>query len=115
MNNTDKKTRVAKMNSLLKELIGQIIINYLEPDFGLITVSRVECSSDLRWAKVWLSVFGGDEDKVLTHLKRNLYEIQGEINRKVNKKIVPRLQLFFDQSPQYVQHMEEVMKKVVDS
>lgn len=79
---------------------------------GLITVSRVETSGDARWAKVWISIVGGDDDRILADIKKNIYDIQGELNRQLAMKMTPRLQFFLDTSPRYAQHINELINKI---
>lgn len=104
--------RIEKLNSLIQQLVGEIIHPYLHGMNGLTTVSKVEISGDARWAKVWISIVGGDDDEIFTTLKDNIYDIQGELNRRLTMKLVPRLQFFLDTSPRYVQHIDELIKKI---
>jgi ribosome-binding factor A len=104
--------RIDKLNSLIQQLVGEIIHPYLHGMNGLTTVSKVEISGDARWAKVWISIVGGDDDEIFTTLKDNIYDIQGELNRRLAMKLVPRLQFFLDTSPRYAQHIDELIKKI---
>jgi ribosome-binding factor A len=104
--------RIEKVNSLIQQVVGEVIYPYLENGNGLVTVSRVEASRDLKWAKVWISIVGGNDDKILEILEHNLYDIQGEVNRQLAMKIVPRLQFFLDTSPRYAQHIDELIEQI---
>ena len=104
--------RIAKANSLIQQMVGEIMQEYLQDGPGLVTVSKVEASRDLRWAKVWLSIVGGNDKKILQKLNHHLYDIQGGLNRKLDMKIIPRLQLFLDTSPRYAQHINELIKEI---
>jgi len=104
--------RIERVNSLIQQIVGETIHQYLEEYPALVTVSKVEASRDLKWAKVWISIVGGNDDKVLKTLERNLYDIQGELNRSLAMKVVPRLQLFLDTSPRYAQHIDELIKEI---
>ena len=106
--------RIDKLNSLLQQLVGEVIQPYLEGSGGLVTVSRVETSGDARWAKIWVSIIGGNDEDILKRIHDNLYDIQGEVNRNVTMKMVPRLQFFLDTSPRYAQHIDELIKKIHD-
>lgn len=104
--------RIAKLNSLIQQEVGEILLTYLSGQNGLTTVSRVEVSKDTRWAKVWISIVGGDDDAILKIIVKNLYDIQGELNRRVNLKLIPRLQFFLDTSPRYAQHINELLDQI---
>ncbi len=107
--------RTAKVSSFIQQILGQIIQMHFGPSEGLVTISKVETSRDMRWAKVWISIFGGDDKKILERINRNIYSIQGEMNEKFSSKIVPRLQFFLDTSPRYVEHIEELVKQIHES
>lgn len=107
-----KTNRIEKVNSLIQQIVGEQIHQHLDEGPGIVTVSKVEASRDLKWAKVWISIIGGDDDKIFQILEHNLYEIQGELNRQLRMKVVPRLQLFLDTSPRYVQHIDELIKEI---
>lgn len=106
--------RVEKVNSLIQHLLGVIILPYLKSFQGIITITKVQTSKDLRWAKIWISVVGGDEQAALNTFKNNIYDIQGELNRQMEVKMVPRLSFHLDTSGQYVQHINEVFKNIED-
>lgn len=104
--------RIDKLNSLIQQVVGDSIRSHLEGQNGLTTVSKVEVSGDARWAKVWVSIVGGDDDAMLATLKKNIYDIQGDLNRHLAMKMVPRIQFFLDTSPRYAQHIDELIKKI---
>lgn len=106
--------RIDKMNSLIQRLVGESLYEYLEGQEGLVTISRVDTSGDSKWAKVWISIVGGDDDKIFAAINKNIYDIQGELNRKMGMKMTPRLQFFLDTTPRYVQHIDELIKKIHD-
>ena len=112
MDKKAKPNRAARANSLIQEVLGPVLREFLENTKGLVTISKVETTKDLRWAKVWLSIFDGDDEKILGTINRNIYQIQGEVNRHFSSKIIPRLQFFLDTSPRYVQHIDELIKEI---
>lgn len=108
----EPRLRTQRMESLLQELLGPVVSEYTSEQKALVTVSKVEVSGDMRHAKVWLSILGGDDDTILNVLKKNIYDIQGEIHRKVSMKIVPRIQFFLDTSPRFAQHISEILDNI---
>ena len=104
--------RIAKVNSLIQHELGKILREVLEGQKGLTTISKIETSGDMRWAKIWISVLGGDGKKTLAFIKKNVYGIQGELNHKFSTKIIPRLQFFLDTSAEYAQHINELIQSI---
>ena len=111
---TSKKpsNRIEKLNSLIQQQVGLSLKDTIETNGGLVTISRVETSGDSRWAKVWISIVGGDDDEILASINKNIYDIQGELNRHLGMKMTPRLQFFLDTSPRYAQHIDELIQKI---
>lgn len=103
--------RIPKLNSLLQQLIGEAILPYVKTQNGLTTISQVQVSGDVKWAKVWISIVAGDDDQIFKILNDNIYDIQGVINNKLGMKMTPRIQFFLDTSPRYAQHINELIKK----
>ena len=108
--------RIAKINSFLAEEISSIISKELslKPSV-MVSVSKVETSSDLRQSRIFISVLPSqEEDYVLKTLKKEIFSIQGCLNKKMATKIIPRLAFYIDQKPQRISEIEEVFQKIAD-
>ena len=121
--------RIAKVNSLLEKELGPILREFLDWQNGLVTITKVETSKDMKYAKIWISILNTPsaaakqvidakndvtlaDQKILDHLSKNIYDIQGEINKHFNTKIIPRLSFHLDTSPRYVEHIDELIREV---
>lgn len=139
-NQPPKKTnRIEKVSSLIEHALGPILHEELGSEFGIITISKVETSRDMKWAKIWISMLSANpkqpreelnppvqldasgrkkkgvftpDDKVMKAITDNIYNIQGELNKHFHTKVIPRLQFFLDTSPRYVQHIDELIREV---
>lgn len=108
-------TRQEKVNSLLqREISGFILREGLEGIKGLLTITGVEVTADLRHAKVFFSMVGGNEEEVLEILRRHIYEIQGMLIQKLRMKIVPRISFVADRSGAYAQQIGKLIHEVRD-
>lgn len=112
MQNKSSPFKLEKMNSIIQAELGEILRPYLSEMPGIISISRAEVSRDMRWVKIWLSIIAADESEIVKHLERNLYDIQGQLNRKIARKMVPRIQFFVDISGQHAAHLNEVFKQI---
>lgn len=108
----DPSLRIKKISSLIQKEIGTILKEYTENEPGLITVTKAETSRDLKWVKVWISILGGDDDRILQALHKNIYDIQGALNQILPTKVLPRIQFFLDTSPRYAAHISEVIEQI---
>ncbi len=113
MKKVKKETnRIAKVNSLIEHQLGPILHDLFAGEKGLITISKVETSKDMKWAKVWISIFNGNDEKILNFINTNIYEIQGRLNENFATKIIPRVSFHLDTSPRYAQHINELIEEI---
>lgn len=111
-----ESTRQLKVASQLQRDMAEIIRQKGMAFFegALVSVSGVKISPDLSVAKVYVSVFpSAKADKVMTTLEENARALRGELGQKVAKqlRIVPEIAFFLDSSLDYVEHIEELLKK----
>ena len=81
---------------------------------AMVSVSGVEISPDLSVARVYVSIFPSEKAAdVMKTIEENKKALRGELGRKVAKqlRIVPELVFFLDSSLDYVEHIEELLKK----
>jgi ribosome-binding factor A len=104
--------RIAKVNSLIQKELGPVLHEFLDWQKGLVTITKVETSKDMKYTKIWISIFNGDDDKILNFLAKNIYRLQGEVNKHFHTKIIPRISFKLDTSPRYVQHIDELLKEI---
>lgn len=107
--------RTEKVASLLQQELGSLI-NKLELPF-LTTISKIEVSPDLKWSRIWVTVFSDEskhEDQVMAELKKNQHDMQQEINHMMQMKNVPKLNFVLDHSQQYVSHISKLLREVDD-
>ena len=93
--------RMARVNAHVKKELGRLIRDRLSVDeHGLITVTDVEVSKDLRTAKVYFSVVGvRDQEEVAgTRLNGMRQELQAELAKLVKMKYTPQLSFKPDHS-----------------
>jgi ribosome-binding factor A len=95
--------RLVRVNELLKrEIAEDIHRNFSQTAFdtGSVTVTRVECASDLRDANVFVSIFGHEEERgrMIGHLNHHRQEIVRLMIKRVKLKYTPRLHFVLDES-----------------
>lgn len=109
---SEPSLRTTRVASLIQNLLGPIITEVVLETNALVTVSKVEVTRDMRHAKAWLSILGGNDEQVLALLQKHAYEIQGDINRQMSMKIVPRIQFSLDTSPRFAQHISDIITHI---
>ncbi len=94
---TRRQERVAKR--IVQETV-EALRNLKHVKLGFITVTRCDVSPDLRHAKIFLSVFGDEEEqaRTLQLIHNNATKIRHMIARPLGIKMTPQLQFEFDES-----------------
>ena len=116
MEKNTESTRQLKGAKELQKHMAEIIRSKGMAAFGgaLVSVSGVKISPDLSVAKIYVSVFPSDKaEAVMGALEENARPLRGELGSKVGKqlRIVPEIIFYLDSSLDYVEHIEELLKK----
>jgi ribosome-binding factor A len=93
--------RTRRVGELLKEEIGEIIETELkDPRLGLITVTDVEVSPDLRQATVYVGILADEPERTqsLKILGKAAGFIQSKVGKRVRLKYTPQLRFVLDTS-----------------
>lgn len=110
------KKRTARLNSLLKEVISDVIRKDVRnPHINrLMTVTRVDITPDLHYAKVYVSVIGTDEEK--TETINALQNASGFIAVNSSKQVVmryfPSLTFYLDDSVDQHMRIEKLLHDI---
>lgn len=109
-------TRQLKVGREIQKALAEIIRAKGMATFGgaLVTVSEVRVSPDLSVAKVFVSVFPSEKQSaVMQWLEENNRALRGELGHVVAKqlRIVPELTFLPDNTLDYAEHIEELLKK----
>ena len=106
--------RIEKVENLIKEEISLIFLRKLQdPTFGLLTITNVKLSSDLRIAKVYVSVFEKEKRAfVLEKISSVTGYIRSELASKIRIRFVPELRFYIDDTLDYVEKIENLIKKI---
>jgi ribosome-binding factor A len=95
--------RMRRVNELMREVIGSTIASELEdPRIGFVTVTSVDTSRDLRSARVYVSVLGGEAEREasLAGLRSSHGVLQSAIASQMRIKRTPTLTFHYDESPE---------------
>ncbi len=107
--------RVEKVQELMKQEISEIILRELkDPRLGFITVTDVECTGDLREAKIYVSLMGSEKQikDSWEGLQSSLGYIRREIGQRIRLRFTPELKFELDKSLDYSAHIQELLLKV---
>lgn len=107
--------RLGRVNEELKKSISQVINYELKnPDVtGMISVTKVKITPDLKYAKVYVSVLNSKNiNKTMKGLKDSSKFIRGRIAQTVNLRITPELVFEYDDSIEYGERIDAILKEL---
>jgi len=93
--------RMRRVNEAVKEVLSVRLAEGLkDPRIGFVTVTAVETSADLRQARVFVSVLGGDEEREnsLAGLASAHGILQSAVADELRMKRTPTLEFVYDDS-----------------
>jgi ribosome-binding factor A len=88
------------VNEQLKQVLSEGIGELKDPRIGLVTVTGVDATPDLRDAKVFVSVYGNERarEKTLAALEGAHGVLQAKLNRELHLRRTPQLSFHYDPS-----------------
>jgi ribosome-binding factor A len=114
--NEQESPRILKIRSLLLRDLSEIF-NRMGHEFYpgvMFTVTTVRITPDLSIAKVYLSMFPVKEkEAVIKKVSDQASRIRYELGKRVGKqmRVVPDLKFFIDDSLDYIEKIDDLLKK----
>ena len=107
--------RQQKTANLIKKELAQIFM-FDGPNIYdcMITVTKTTVTKDLSIARSYLSIFNAeDNDLVIKTVRANTKDIRFRLGQKVRNqiRIIPQLEFFIDDSLDYIENIENLLKK----
>ncbi|MEW6458593.1 MAG: 30S ribosome-binding factor RbfA [Bacillota bacterium] len=92
--------RPERLAEVIKKEISDLLRQMKDPRLGFVTVTAVEVSSDLRYAKVFVSVLGSNEDQdaSLKVLRGAQGFIRTELGKRIRLRYTPEVSFVHDPS-----------------
>ncbi len=106
--------RLEKINELIQQQIAEIITRELDLKPGVfVTVAKVDTTRDLRYTRIFLSIFPEREaNYVLETLKKEIYNLQGILNKKLAMRPLPRIEFIQDSTESKADEVEKILKTI---
>ena len=111
-------TRQNKVGRLLQKDISEIFQNESRGMFGnaMITVTKVRSAPDLSVAKVYLSIFAAgniNKNDIVKNINLHTKEFRRNLGTRVKHqlRVIPELEFFLDDSLDYIENIENLLKK----
>ncbi len=107
--------RTVRLDEQFREEISKLLMKGLkDPRIGFVTISRVEITNDLSYAKVYISVLGSDREKAasLIGLRNSAGFIRTYLGKALKIRKIPQLSFVLDESLDHAMHIEEILAEL---
>lgn len=108
--------RIGRLNEEIKKELSILIKNQIkDPRISeFVSITQVNTTNDLRYAKIYISIYGNEEQQKETLL--GLKSAGGYLRREIGKKIklhyTPELLFEIDKSIEYGMHINSILKDI---
>ncbi len=102
------RLRPERVQEALRQEISRVALEEIkDPRVGFLTITKVELTKDLRFAKVYFSVLGGAKEKALALKGLNSAKgyIKGVVADRIKLRMVPEISFRIDES---IEHTGEI-------
>ena len=110
-----EKTRQNKIERLIQKELSNLFLNETRKTHGMmVSVSECRISPDLSYCTAYISVFTSEKsEETIKNLTENVKTIRYELGQRLRYqlRIVPELRFFKDDTLDYMEHIDELLKK----
>jgi ribosome-binding factor A len=107
--------RTNRVATLVKECIGEALTREVDSSgYGILTVTDVFVTADLRLAKVYISHYRSNKtnEEVMSFFDSHLKQLRMKVGRELSLKFTPELKFYIDETLERVQRLEEIFKQI---
>ncbi|MBQ8866618.1 MAG: 30S ribosome-binding factor RbfA [Bacteroidaceae bacterium] len=108
---TTRQNKIARL--IQKELSDIFLLQTKAMNGVLVSVSVVRISPDMSVARAYLSVFPSERsEEIVTNINNNMKSIRFELGNRVRHqlRIIPELKFFVDDSLDYIENIDRLLK-----
>lgn len=108
--------RINRISEEVRRVVSDLLLSEIKDPriSGMPSVNRVNVTKDLKFAKIYISVLGNEEEKANTI--KGLESAKGFIRKEIGKRIdlrhVPEPLFYLDETIEHAIHMSKLIDKV---
>ena len=112
--------RLVRVNELLKRVLADLMetLALNEENGCIISITRVDCASNLKSAQVYVSILGAKNDEAEQRVIRRLIERKSEIQTLMSQEVIlkytPVLQFILDKSVSEGDRVLDLLRQMED-
>lgn len=110
-----EKSRQEKIGRLIQKELSEMFLLQTKAMHGMmVSVSRCRVSPDLSYCNAYLSVFPSERaQEIVDNIMKNVKTVRYDLGRRLRYqlRIIPELRFFVDDTLDYMEHIDEILKK----
>ncbi|MDD5436897.1 MAG: 30S ribosome-binding factor RbfA [Candidatus Omnitrophica bacterium] len=107
--------RPGRVQEAIRQEIAKILQGEMkDPRIGFITITKVDLTKDLRYARVYFSVLGEEKEKKLALKGLNSAKgyIKGLLSDRIKLRYMPDIAFAIDESLEHTKHIYDILDKI---
>jgi ribosome-binding factor A len=115
MSGRDSGRRQNRVADLLRDEISHIVQREMnDPRLGFVSLTRVEVSPDLRYARVYVSIYGPEEDQqaALKALANGSGFIRRTLAPRLRLRAIPEISFRLDHSMEHAEQIARLLNQI---
>ena len=107
--------RPGRVQEALRQEISKIVHSEMkDPRIGFITITKVDLTKDLRYARIYFSILGEDKDKklALRGLNNAKGYIKGLLADRIKLRFMPEIAFAIDESLGHAKHIYDILDQL---
>ncbi|MCI0369854.1 MAG: 30S ribosome-binding factor RbfA [candidate division NC10 bacterium] len=108
-------SRAERVGDLIREELSELLLRVVkDPRVGMVTITGVTVSPDLRAARIYVisRAGGGVEDQTLDGLRAARGFLRGELGRRLRLKVIPALAFVSDPSLDHAMRIASLLREL---
>ena len=107
--------RPGRVQEAIRQEVSRIVQGEMkDPRIGFITITKVELTKDLRYARVYFSILGEDKDKKLALKGLNSAKgyVKGLLADRIKLRYMPDIVFAIDESMEHTKHIYGIIERL---
>lgn len=106
--------KIDRLNNLFLEEISKILRTEIKDErINFVTITDVKITSDLYYAKVYVTVLNDKErDNIIKLLNKASNFIERELSHRIEIRRMPNITFVYDESIEYANNIEKIIERI---
>ena len=112
--NTHSFKRSDRVSQQIKDIISTLFTSKVSiKGSGLITITRVKTSDNLRFSRIYLSFLDNkiEANQLIDLMNSNIKEYRFDLGKSLKMQYVPKIKFYYDNTFEEIEHIAELINK----